>query len=231
MIYFNEKDREFHEGDHGPKLLEMGPSLGFGVLVLKAGETVFEHKHCEMQEALLVVAGSVEIVSAGMRHACVLGDYIRLEPAEVCELHNPGEEEARLVFALAPGTAAGGAAPSAPVTEDALIAREERKREKKESRRRARKRSGGVPSEVVLADGNEYVAYEGIDLSRGRHVHEMVVDTKEGDGDALELAREMLMDAADMAGRDVRVIEAKKQYYPSMRYKRVMITYEVRGSR
>ena len=34
MFYLNESEREYRHGDHGPKYLEQGPRMNFGVVML-----------------------------------------------------------------------------------------------------------------------------------------------------------------------------------------------------
>ena len=58
MFYLNESEREYRHGDHGPKYLEQGPRMNFGVVMLQPGNTVSPHVHRVMQESFYILADS-----------------------------------------------------------------------------------------------------------------------------------------------------------------------------
>ena len=45
MFILNEADREYRHGDHGPKYLEKGPRMNFGIVQILPGGTVSTHVH------------------------------------------------------------------------------------------------------------------------------------------------------------------------------------------
>ena len=48
MFYLNESEREHRHGDHGPKYLEQGPRMNFGIVQLQPGNVVSPHVHRQM---------------------------------------------------------------------------------------------------------------------------------------------------------------------------------------
>ena len=61
MFHLNESEREYRHGDHGPKYLEQGPRMNFGVVMLQPGNTVSPHVHRVMQESFYILEGRVTI--------------------------------------------------------------------------------------------------------------------------------------------------------------------------
>lgn len=102
MFIVNEKDKEYRHGDHGPKYLEKGPRMNFGLVQVLPGETVVPHVHQVMQESFYILEGTVTMYIDGKE--CVLepGDYIHLEPGEGHKVCNRGEENVKMVVTAAP---------------------------------------------------------------------------------------------------------------------------------
>ena len=73
MFYLNESEREYRHGDHGPKYLEQGPRMNFGVVMLQPGNTVSPHVHRVMQESFFFLISSSK---ASSKAVCVLTTLI-----------------------------------------------------------------------------------------------------------------------------------------------------------
>ena len=102
MFYFNESEREHRHGDHGPKYLEQGPRMNFGIVQLMPGNVVSPHVHKIMQENFFILQGQVTMCIDGETVHLVKGDYIHLEPGEVHKIWNEGDEILRMVVTAAP---------------------------------------------------------------------------------------------------------------------------------
>ena len=102
VFKLNESEREYRHGDHGPKYLEKGPNMNFGIVKLKPGEKVSPHVHNFMQENFYVLNGEVNIFVSGTMYSLGQGDYIHLEPGEPHKLENRGQVSARLIVTAAP---------------------------------------------------------------------------------------------------------------------------------
>ena len=102
MFYLNESEREHRHKDHGPKYLEQGPRMNFGIVQLMPGNVVSPHVHKVMQESFFILQGSVNMRIDGEDVKLVKGDYIHLEPGEVHKIWNDGDEILRMVVTAAP---------------------------------------------------------------------------------------------------------------------------------
>ncbi|MCI8485057.1 MAG: cupin domain-containing protein [Lachnospiraceae bacterium] len=102
MFILNEKDRDYRHGDHGPKYLEKGPRMNFGLVQVLPGETVPPHVHQIMQESFYILEGTVTMKID--EKECVLnpGDYIHLEPGEAHKVSNFGEVNVKMIVTAAP---------------------------------------------------------------------------------------------------------------------------------
>jgi mannose-6-phosphate isomerase-like protein (cupin superfamily) len=109
MYYFNESEREHRHGDHGPKYLEQGPRMSFGIVKLQPGNVVSPHVHRLMQESFFILEGCVAMYIRGNsgedswnRVELKPGDYIHLEPGEAHKICKEGSEVLRMVVTTAP---------------------------------------------------------------------------------------------------------------------------------
>ena len=109
MYYLNESEREHRHGDHGPKYLEQGPRMSFGIVKLQPGNVVTPHVHHTMQESFFILEGTVTMYvrrEAGGeewdRVELGPGDYIHLEPGEAHKICNESNEVLRMVVTTAP---------------------------------------------------------------------------------------------------------------------------------
>jgi len=102
MFYLNEMEREHRHGDHGPKYLEQGPRMNFGIVQLQPGNVVSPHVHKIMQESFFILQGCVTMYIEGEKVELKKGDYIHLEPGEAHKICNEGSEVLRMVVTAAP---------------------------------------------------------------------------------------------------------------------------------
>ena len=102
MYYLNENDKEYRHGDHGPKYMEQGPRMNFGIVRLLPGEKVSGHLHRHMQESFYVLEGAVTMDINGKLVTLHTGDYIHIEPGEGHFISNSGRGIVRMVVTAAP---------------------------------------------------------------------------------------------------------------------------------
>ena len=102
MYVINEMEKEYRHGDHGPKYLEKGPRMNFGLVRLLPGEEVSGHMHQQMQEGFYVMEGIVTMIIEGEKVLLHPGDYIHIEPGEGHIICNYGEENVKMVVTAAP---------------------------------------------------------------------------------------------------------------------------------
>lgn len=102
MYIVNENDREYRHGNHGPKYLEKGPRMNFGLVRLLPGEEVSGHMHQHMQEGFYVMEGTVTMLIEGEKAVLSPGDYIHIEPGEGHIICNHGDSVVKMVVTAAP---------------------------------------------------------------------------------------------------------------------------------
>ena len=102
MFSINENEREYRHGDHGPKYLEKGPRMNFGIVQILPGEEVSGHVHQQMQEGFFVLEGTVTMKIEGVSYEFNPGDYIHIEPGEGHYISNYGDQVVRMVVTAAP---------------------------------------------------------------------------------------------------------------------------------
>jgi quercetin dioxygenase-like cupin family protein len=102
MTVINENEKEYRFGDSGPKYLQRGPRMNFGVVVLKPGQHFPAHYHNVMEENFFVLEGELEIHIDGEVFYCTKGDFIHVEPKKVHYLVNKGETNFKAAFMLSP---------------------------------------------------------------------------------------------------------------------------------
>ena len=103
MYTINEMEKDYRHGDHGPKYLEKGPRMNFGIVQLLPGEVVAGHMHEHMQESFFVLEGMVTMIVEGKKVVLKPGDYIHIEPGEghiIC--NRDDEHKVRMVVTAAP---------------------------------------------------------------------------------------------------------------------------------
>ncbi|MDO4556381.1 MAG: cupin domain-containing protein [Lachnospiraceae bacterium] len=102
MFKLNETEKEYRHKTHGPKYLEKGPNMNFGIIELLPKEEVATHVHNYMQENFYILEGKVTMWIDGQKIELEKGDYIHLDPKEVHKICNFGEENVKMVVTAAP---------------------------------------------------------------------------------------------------------------------------------
>ncbi|MDR1612099.1 MAG: cupin domain-containing protein [Planctomycetota bacterium] len=102
MFILNESEREYRNGDNGPKYLMVGPRMNFAVVQFQAGQDFKAHYHKVMEENFFVLEGEVEIIVDGVVHPLKKGDFIHIEPDEKHYLRNVSGKPVKMVATLAP---------------------------------------------------------------------------------------------------------------------------------
>lgn len=102
MFIVNEDEKEYRHGNHGPKYLEKGPRMNFGLVQVLVGEEVAGHVHQFMQESFYVLEGTVTMFIDGKKCVLCPGDYIHLEPGEAHKVCNYGDVNVKMVVTAAP---------------------------------------------------------------------------------------------------------------------------------
>lgn len=98
----NEEDREYRHKDHGPKYLEKGPNMNFGLVRLLPGEEVPAHIHQYMEENFYVLEGTVVMFIDKEKCQLSVGDYIHLDPGQAHKVCNFGSTHVKMVVTAAP---------------------------------------------------------------------------------------------------------------------------------
>ncbi|GHV83101.1 polyketide synthase [Spirochaetia bacterium] len=102
MFIVDEKDREYRNGDSGPKYLMQGPRSNFAVVQFMAGQDFRAHYHNVMEENFYILEGSVTIVVDDVPHKLTKGQFIHIEPGEVHYVINNSNAPMRMISSLAP---------------------------------------------------------------------------------------------------------------------------------
>jgi mannose-6-phosphate isomerase-like protein (cupin superfamily) len=102
MQRISEKDCAYRDGDSGVKYLLRGPRIDWGVILLKAGQSLGAHYHEEVEETFYVDRGRGTFLVNGERFAAGEGDVFRMEPTDRHDIVNDGDQPLKLVFIKCP---------------------------------------------------------------------------------------------------------------------------------
>lgn len=102
MVTLNEKEREYRHKDHGPKYLEEGPRMKFGIVQVLPHSTVSPHRHDIMQEGFYILEGHPTFNVGEESYVASEGDYIHIEPGEPHKIVNEGDVKVRMIVTAAP---------------------------------------------------------------------------------------------------------------------------------
>ncbi|MDR0551300.1 MAG: cupin domain-containing protein [Spirochaetaceae bacterium] len=102
MNIIDEKDREYRNGDNGPKYLVQGPRLNFAVVQFMPGQDFRAHYHNVMEENFYIMEGEVTIVVDGKPQNLSKGQLIHIEPGEVHYVVNRSAAPVKMIACLAP---------------------------------------------------------------------------------------------------------------------------------
>lgn len=102
MIRVNENEKEFRNGDNGPKYLERGPRIDWGVLVLKPGQTLGKHYHNEVQETFFFLEGEPLVKVNDEEYRVKVGDVFIMEEGDKHDIKNDTDSHTKMVFIKCP---------------------------------------------------------------------------------------------------------------------------------
>ena len=82
MEQVNENEFEFRNGDSGVKYLMRGPSIDWGVILLKPGELMADkaHGHAEIDETFYFIEGKGQMIVNGKNIDAPQGSVFLIEP-------------------------------------------------------------------------------------------------------------------------------------------------------
>jgi len=98
MEKVNEAEKEYRNGDSGPKYLFRGPRLDWGVLRFLPGQQLGTHYHEKVEETFYFTRGTPLVVVNGEEHRVRVGDAFRMEPGDVHNIINDTAEPIDAVF-------------------------------------------------------------------------------------------------------------------------------------
>lgn len=102
MFIIHENEREYRNGDSGPKYLMKGPRSNFALVQFMPGQDFQAHYHDIMEENFFILSGKVDIVVDGVLHTLEEGQLIHIEPLEVHYVANPYDKPVKMISTLAP---------------------------------------------------------------------------------------------------------------------------------
>ncbi len=103
MKKVNEKELKFRNPDgSGPKYMIRGPSIDWGVFVLKPGQKMGVHGHLNTEETFYFVAGSGKMIVNDHEHDANTGDAFLVEKQEKHDIYNTGKVDLKFVFVKSP---------------------------------------------------------------------------------------------------------------------------------
>jgi len=96
----NEKDIPFRGGESGVKYLMRGPSIDWGLILLKPGEKMAEkaHGHNLLDETFYFVVGDGVMIVNDKEFGAVEGSVFLVEPKEMHNIRNDSQKSIKIVF-------------------------------------------------------------------------------------------------------------------------------------
>ena len=98
MERVNEHDREYRNGESGPKYFFRGPNIDWGVLRFLPGQELGEHHHEEVEETFYFTRGAPLMVVDGEECRVREGDVFRMDPGDVHNIVNDTDQPIDAVF-------------------------------------------------------------------------------------------------------------------------------------
>ncbi len=102
MEHTREQDLEYRNGDWGVKYLFRGDRIEWGVILIKAGESMGGHYHDEVEEHFLVLEGNPTMVIDGEEHPCGPGDAWKIDAPHKHNVVNNTDQPVKVVFIKTP---------------------------------------------------------------------------------------------------------------------------------
>ena len=98
MERVNANDKEYRNGDSGPKYLFRGPHIDWGVLRFLPGQQLGSHYHEQVEETFYFTRGTPLVLVNGEEHRVRVGDAFRMEPGDVHNIINDTDGPIDAVF-------------------------------------------------------------------------------------------------------------------------------------
>ncbi|MBY9010356.1 MAG: cupin domain-containing protein [Candidatus Lokiarchaeota archaeon] len=100
MKHINEKDFQYRGGESGVKYLMRGPSIDWGLILLKPGEKMAEkaHGHNLLDETFYFVKGDGVMIVNDKEFAALEGSVFLVEPKEMHNIRNDSQKRIKIVF-------------------------------------------------------------------------------------------------------------------------------------
>jgi len=98
MERVNEAEKEYRNGDSGPKYLFRGPRIDWGVLRFLPGQELGTHYHEKVEETFYFTKGTPLVTVNGTQYRVRVGDAFRMDPGDVHNIVNDTSEPIDAVF-------------------------------------------------------------------------------------------------------------------------------------
>ena len=100
MKYVNEKDFQYRGGESGVKYVMRGPSIDWGLILLKPGEKMAEnaHGHNLLDETFFFVEGDGIMTVDNNEFVALEGSVFLVEPTELHNIRNDSDKSIKIVF-------------------------------------------------------------------------------------------------------------------------------------
>ena len=100
MKSVNEKEIPFRGGESGVKYLMRGPSIDWGLILLKPGEKMAEkaHGHNLLDETFYFVEGDGVMIVNDEEFGALEGSVFLVEPKEMHNIRNDSQKPIKIVF-------------------------------------------------------------------------------------------------------------------------------------
>ncbi len=98
MKKVHESDFEYRNKDSGVKYLMRGPSIDWGIILLKPGELMGKHGHNIIDETFYFVEGSGVMVVNDKEYDAPEGSVFLVEPKEYHDIKNNSDKPLKVIF-------------------------------------------------------------------------------------------------------------------------------------
>ncbi len=100
MKQINEKDFQYRGGESGVKYLMRGPSIDWGLILLKQGEKMAEkaHGHNSLDETFYFVEGDGVMIVDDKEFVALEGSVFLVEPKEMHNIRNDSQKSIKILF-------------------------------------------------------------------------------------------------------------------------------------
>ena len=96
----HETDFEWRNGDSGVKYLMRGPSIDWGLILLKPGDKMASkaHGHSELDETFYFIEGNGIMIIDEKEYDAPKGSVFLVEPKEMHNIRNDSKKSVKIVF-------------------------------------------------------------------------------------------------------------------------------------